>query len=259
MKFLYEYNTKGNERRSGEIFATDRDAAFRALRERGVKPFNMVEAPGFFNKLFGKGKRWIAIGVLTAVAVGALLYARRAKESVLYASDGVGPMPRHQVYGDPALLDSIEREDFRSVFTNAGDRVLAQFARPGVYVKRVAGPDRAQIVAALAEIPATADPVVENGDGREVAEFKRIVCGMRSELRRYLSVGKGTPASYLFRLYERQDRELAIYSNALSDLKKEKDHLKFERINQSLRAMGLKTVLMSDIDEGAENESGNDD
>ena len=64
MKFIYEYRTSDNVRRSGVIDASDRESAFIALKNQGVRPASMKEAPGIFNKLFGKGKRWIAIVIL---------------------------------------------------------------------------------------------------------------------------------------------------------------------------------------------------
>ena len=70
MKFLSEYRTPDNVKHSGTICAADKEAAYAALKRQGIKPCRFAEAPGVFNKLFGKGKRWIAIGVL---GVGCLL------------------------------------------------------------------------------------------------------------------------------------------------------------------------------------------
>ena len=57
MKFIYQYRTSDNEVKRGEIVAPDREAAFQLLRAQGIKPARLEEAPGVFNKLFGKGKR----------------------------------------------------------------------------------------------------------------------------------------------------------------------------------------------------------
>lgn len=249
MKFLFEYNTRENVRQSGEIFAADRDSAFRELRARGVKPYKMVEAPGLCNKIFGKGKRWLAICALATTCVLLALGLGLSKDKLTMMDS---PMPRHQIYGDPALMDDLAKSDFEFVFTNRGDRVLARFACPGVYVKNVVGAEREAMVAALTNLSFKEEPMIIATDVREVAELKRIVKGMRQELRRYLSVGSGTPESYLRRLYERQNRELQIYNQACAELKSEKDILKFERINQSLRKLGLKTILMANPDAEAQ-------
>lgn len=83
MKFNYEYRTSDNKLHGGVVSAVSREDAFSALKARGINPARVTEAPGFFNKLFGKGKRWIAIGVLAlalAVALAALAIRRGSKE-----------------------------------------------------------------------------------------------------------------------------------------------------------------------------------
>ena len=75
MKFVYEYRTSDNELHHGSIAAADRDAAFASLKARGVRPARLVEAPGVLNKLLGKGKRWIAIAVLSVAAAAGWYFA----------------------------------------------------------------------------------------------------------------------------------------------------------------------------------------
>ena len=82
MKFLYEYRTSDNAKHSGTICAGSRDAAYAAIKALGVRPSRVVEAPGFFNKLFGKGKRWIAISLLAAVAVVLVCQLHKAEVAV---------------------------------------------------------------------------------------------------------------------------------------------------------------------------------
>ena len=43
MRFVYEYRTSGNEPRQGEIRAADRDAAFAALKARGIRLLSLPE------------------------------------------------------------------------------------------------------------------------------------------------------------------------------------------------------------------------
>lgn len=69
MKFLYEYQDKANKRHRGVLNAPTRADAYAALKAQGIKPIHCDEAPGFFNLLFGKGKRWIAIIVLGALCL----------------------------------------------------------------------------------------------------------------------------------------------------------------------------------------------
>ncbi len=64
LKFIYEYRTSDNKLHSAVINAASRELVFSTLKAQGINPSKVIEAPGLLNKLFGKGKRWIAIGVL---------------------------------------------------------------------------------------------------------------------------------------------------------------------------------------------------
>lgn len=94
MKFNYEYRTSDNKLHGGVVCAASREDAFTALKARGINPARVVEAPGFFNKLFGKGKRWIAIGVLAfalALALAALVLRRGGAEPPVQGYDELDP------------------------------------------------------------------------------------------------------------------------------------------------------------------------
>ena len=121
-------------------------------------------------------------------------------------------------------------------------RHLARIAAEGGFVSR---PIKGSVVVIRLE---TGMPVAE-GDSREVAELKRIVAGMKDEIHRYLANGIGTPQRYVRRLLERQVREAQIYNRAVADLKNEKNEEKRNRINASLRAIGLKTVPLGELTE----------
>lgn len=88
MKFVYEYRTSDNVRHNATVSAPDRDAAFARLKARGIRPSRLEDAPGFFNKLFGKGKRWIAIAVLTILlALTAVTLMKRDRAIVSRARE----------------------------------------------------------------------------------------------------------------------------------------------------------------------------
>ena len=103
MRFLYEYRTSGNEPRRGEIRAADRDAAFAELKARGIRPSSVREAPGFFNWLFGKGKRWIAICALACAVCGLIAFFASVKEEIEVGA-AFGNTTRRQVIGDAAVV-----------------------------------------------------------------------------------------------------------------------------------------------------------
>ncbi len=241
MKFLYQYRTSDNQAHNGTIDAASKDAAYAALRSRGIRPSRMEEAPGLLNKLLGKGKRWIAIGVLCSLCAALCLLLAKTRRDGGAGARGTVPVDRHQIYGDPGLMDAMEREEYASVFSDAGDRYLARFAQPGAIVRFTNRTWRADMAKALEATPAAPLEVLP-GDVREVRELKQIVLGMRKELKAYLANGIGTCARYVKRVEERQVREAQIYYQAKNELSKERDPEVFERRNASLRRLGLRTI-----------------
>ena len=250
MKFIYEYRTSDNVHHEGVVAASNREAAFSTLKAQGIRPASVREAPGLANKVFGKGKRWIAIAILSvlvAVAVAtSVAYGRKIRTIEL---SSVAPLPRHQIYGDPALKAEMVESDFASVFENEGDRILARFAEPGVEVARFTVATRKAAAAAL-EQAITKKLVVLADSSREVNELTRIVEGMRDELRRYLANGVGTCETYVRRLEERQREEVMIRARTVSELNATQDRSIWQRRNAELRAIGIRTIPMAE----AENE-----
>ena len=243
MKFVYQFRTKENVPREGVINAANRDAAYSALRSQGIRPERVREAPGVFNKLFGKGKRWLAIGVLVLVACvlgGLALHWNGVVSDV--QGGMMSPTDRHQIYGEPALMEELARCGYASVFPDLGDRFLALFAQPGVLVA-VEGPDWFRKNGALLSSAPLGSVSINETDCREVRELKQIVLGMRVELREYLSNGIGTYESFVHRLVERQVRECQIYNQIKNELSNEKGREAYEQKNAVLRKIGLPTVL----------------
>lgn len=241
MKFNYQYRTSANELRSGVIDAVTRDEAYRMLRERGVRPSRVEEAPGLFNKLFGKGKRWIAIVILSVivlVAVSMVFDARRAQ----VADRSLQVQPRHQIYGEPAFMASLEKSEYSDVFLHPGERFLARFAQPGALVKSTSAAERHAVAASFGTI-FSSEIVTSEGERREVAELKAIVRWMKIELREYLADGVGSYDTYVNRLVERQAREREYFANVVNEVKKMPDRLPAR--NDELRRLGLPTVSTS--------------
>lgn len=250
MKFFYEYRTRDNERRSGEVNAADREAAFALLKSQGIRPSRLNEAPGLANKLLGKGKRWIAIVVLSALVVtlccvhGWREGGAGAQNSVESAFDA---MSRRQVIGDSVVIELGIRNGWANVFTEEGERFLASFAVPGVPAG-VRTTRVEEIEAALGRhIIATAE------DGIEARQIKAMVEGMKRELRDYLADG-GTIRLYGEALVDRQEQELRHYNMVKRELEMaeksgagETDVLAlWERRNAELRRMGIRLVPLAE-------------
>ena len=255
MKFLYEYRTPDNEKHSGKINASDKEAAYAALKRQGIKPCRFSEAPGFFNKLFGKGKRWIAIGVLSAVcgvlSVVAVL-ALRTSRSALSTFDSV---TRRQIIGDVAVIEKGIKEGWAEVFPEEGERFLASFAIPGVPAgqRSTTEEEILKVLSAECGVRSGAKCEVRGGadEGIEARQIRAMVEGMKDELREFLRKG-GTIAAYGRKLVRRQEEEIAYYNRAKAEIENAQRakmpeaqlNALWEKRNESLRQMGVKLVPM---------------
>ena len=244
MKFLYEYRTKDNVHHDGVINAASREAAFDALRSKGIKPGRLVEAPGFFNKLFGKGKRWIAIGVLTAVCL-ALCFALRAMRSAL---DVPQFCERGQIVGDVSIITEGIRCGWTNVLSQTGDQLLAVYAQPGILFGKAPIDQRyPQFDDALAHC-VHKPLVIDRNDRVEYRHLKQIVNGMRRELDEYLRSG-GNFRGYQRRLNKRflaekaeRDRIVADFNRAIRGKSEDVVFDLWQDANARLRHLGLKSI-----------------
>ena len=235
--------------------AESREAAFAALRERGIKAIKVVAADGSKanGEIRGVRKRVVAVVVLLTalvaivgtVMVGRDLRARRSGRDP--TGQPLNTAPRHQIYGDPVIIERFERGDFGNVLTNRADQMLAWFAQPG-RLMCPRGVDPRRMAADFAE---AFDKTGQTGfvmvtvsadDSREVRELKQIVNGMREELAAYLANGNGTPRSYWRRLLERTQQEMQIFERTRRELENEKSENVWDEKNSALRRLGLRTL-----------------
>lgn len=233
MRFLYQYRTSENELRHGVVKASDRDSAFAALKAQGIRPSKVEEAPGLFNKILGKGKRWLAIAVLVPLAAIGWWLAVSEREPDWEE--------RSQIYGDPVLIKELSADNWAAVFENEGDRFLAAYAVPGREVAELLPPKDAALVMKSAVS-------VGEGDGEVVRKIKRIVNGMKREMREYVRDG-GTPEGYFRRLAIRQKAEAQVLSSAERALRNERDPAKWSERNRQLQAMGLPMLEPDEIEQ----------
>lgn len=258
MRFVYEYRTSDNVRHDGEIAAPDREAAFRKLKEAGIKPGRLIPAPGVVNAILGHWKLWLAAGGLVAVALAAAAVIRRdritirsmAEETPYADADGFAkPVERRQIWGDEAVIATAARKNWRIVFENPADRLLALFAEPGVglsMMPRLPETLKSDMDRALAErfriVPDELD---------EYKQIKCIVEGMKSELRTYMAAG-GTLEGYIRRLMRRQSEERDYLLNASAELGRQieagADPVKaWEEMNHKMREQGLPALPMPEV------------
>jgi len=230
--------------------APSREAVFETLRGQGVKAIKVIAADGSKanGEIRGVRKRIVvAIAISAAIIAGAAAYILGGRNQ-LPTTNAPTPStaPRHQIYGDPAVMEPLERGDFTGVLANKADQMLAWFAQPG---KLMCPPDvnPRTMADAFAESRPTEISVIviSENDVREARELKQIVNGMHEELSAYLANGNGTPLSYWRRLNERLDEERQIFERAKQEIEADPS-LRAER-NAALRNLGLRTIPAAQV------------
>ena len=233
--------------------ASSREEVFTKLRKQGIKAIKVVAADGSKanGEVRGVRKRVVAALVaLAATSVGIVAYFGGTRTAAVVAADSAVFSPRHQIYGDPAIMEPIERGDFGDCLSVEGDRLLAIFAQPGkLMCARGSNPWHLSQEAintfssyAEKELAVEKDISISVDEPREIRELKQIVNGMREEMRQYLANGNGNPRSFWRRLNERTLSEMRIYERTKRELEKESSAEVWEHKNEALRKLGLRTI-----------------
>ena len=155
------------------------------------------------------------------------------------------PLPRQMIPGDRRKIEeAVAQERDPPVFRFVAERWLARFAEPGRTPPATGGtplapvngqdarspsatggtplaPDAAKMAAPHTSRPSSADfdtalrePIrIASSDFTEVVDLKRIVTGMKREMRAYIA-GGGTVEQYLAELEKRQRLEISYRDNA---------------------------------------------
>ena len=194
MKYTYAYKTPDGIRHEDSMNASSRIKAIKVVAADGSKANGEVR---------GVRKRAVvALVALAAVCAGVIAYISGERTGANVAANPAVSSPRHQIYGDPAVLERFERGDFEKVLPREGDRMLAVFAQPGRFLCAkganprylAAAQDAAFAAYAKDELAPERDIVIAPEDAREIKELKQIVNGMREELRGYLPRCRSTSA-----------------------------------------------------------------
>lgn len=253
MKYTFAYKTSDGVRHEDSLDAESRDEVFEVLRGRGIRPIKVVAADGSKanGEVRGLRKRSVfALVALAAAVAGVVAYFGGERTGAATAANSAMSAPRHQIYGDPATVEGLERGDFAAHLPRLGDHMLAVFAQPGkLMCAKGANPrhiDKKSYAAfetyARNDLAAVNDIAIDAADSREITELKQIVNGMRAEMREYLANGNGTPRSFWRRLNERTAQEIQIYERTRRELEKETSEEVWEQKNDALRRLGLRTI-----------------
>ena len=253
MKYTFAYKTSDGVRHEDSLDANSREEVFEALRGRGIRPIKVVAADGSKanGEIRGLRKRAVfMLVVFAALVAGIVAYLGGERTGAATAANSATSAPRHQIYGDPATVEGLERGDFAAHLPRIGDQMLAVFAQPGkLMCAKGANPrlldaamEAAFVAYAKDELAAERDIAIDVGEERELRELKQIVNGMREEMRYYLANGNGTPRSFWRRLNERTAQEIQIYERTRRELEKETSEEVWEQKNDALRRLGLRTI-----------------
>ena len=230
------------------------------------------------------------LGVLAILAVLAWRWAgaRDARPYQVMTPQGpvtytvATPLPRQAIPGDRRRIEQAiggpdRRQDGGSpcdagqgAFRHAAERWLARYAEPGRGAQ--AGPGAENGLARTRSAPPSAadfeaalrEPIrIASTDFTEVVDLKRIVAGMKREMRAYLA-GGGTAEQYLAELEKRQRLEISYRERAeqrLNELLKEQKgdgrrqdggspyqaaYAYWLKANAQLQAMGIYPLALPD-------------
>lgn len=233
MKYVYHYQTSGNENRTGEIRARNRADAYARLRKQGIRPYRLVGDDPL------NWRPW-AVGSLVALLAAALAFAVWRIRS---AGDDRSPLPRGQLYGDASVIAEGVFSDWSKVLARPLDRYLAAYAQPGAFVPP---PLLSSAEYAALESDLAADVGYVKGERMEVRQLKNILAGMRDEMRRFLADG-GTVGGYMEFLESRQRGEQAFRDKARAHVERAPQSLLYQTwtgVNAALRERGLAPIEM---------------
>ena len=252
MKYTYAYKTSDGARHEASIEAESRDAAFAALRERGIRPIKVVAADGSKanGAPVGVRRRVVAVSILVAVvaAVGATAAFLRIVRPAPKVEPFQADQTRRYPIGDAAIIEKGVLTGWSDVFEHEGDRFLASFAVPGVK----AGQRNTTVEEIEAALRRKIEPTPD--DGLEARQIKAMVEGMKAEARAYIAAG-GSVVEYGKRLTERQDAEIAIYERTKADLEQAKETMSgdtlisyWESQNEKLRNLGIRPLTLESLE-----------
>ena len=268
MDFTYSYKTPDGVRHEADITAPDREAAYAALRERGIRAIKVVpkglteeEARAERTRLIRRGIRLaVAAAAIAAAAagivfwslgrwsVGATAYVRTDGAKAKGANKLVAaPMTRRQIRGDEQRIREATSDGAKFIFSSAAEAYLAAYAIPGAPVPEAT--DTAAIPAEADFLAALEKPIYTFPDEiPEYAELKRIVAGMKEEAKMFLASG-GSVADYMKRLQERQRMESDYRAKAEAEIMEDvragrfaPAYAKWEEKNEWLSAMGIAVI-----------------
>ena len=243
--FSYFYKTSDGVRHEAQIVARSKDMAFAELRKQGIRPIKVVQhEPPLVVKLLKRS--WLLMIALVVIGLYHNLSTTANNKSVDPVNTAVSsetsyvakPMTRRWIQGNRQLVEKAKRE----LFSTPLERYLAQFSEPGIVGQE--GMLKDDEIAQYREV-LNSFIYISDSAFTEEKILKRIVCGLKHEMKDYLE-GGGTPSGYAQALVERQKKEYDFRISAENKLaqmeKNEKAYAFWLKANASLAAMGIQPI-----------------
>lgn len=251
-KWTYSYKTSDGAWHEDLLEADNRDAAYAAIRAKGIRPVKIAERiqPVVRRGFRGLRRRdWLLV-LLAAALVAALAVVALYALAPASAPDRPGVVAtaraRHQI----EFIPNDFPHRLYSAFKFNSERFLALYAQPGMPRRML---DGGKWMPSLYENPPRAiefslndlsdalasDILIFDDDPRWLADLKRVVVGMKEEAGTLFKSGKGADEIALW-LDERNKMESSYREATIRKVKA--DELSPESANNVLKTMGLKGV-----------------
>lgn len=255
--FTYAYKSSDGVRHVDEIVAPTRDDAFAELRKQGIRPIKVVEKDagkrqirnltlaGLLLVIVAAGTAWVVASRYHAdkPQISSTVAVAEIRKAAYYAK----PLPRQPLQGD-AKRRALA---YSNGFEHVSESFLARFAEPGA---EVSDPQLTDEIERDFSAALKSYILITDDEYTESVDLKRIVCGMKREMRAYLA-GGGTIRGYVDELVKRQEierslrekverrvRELIAVNSDETSLRRAFDYLL--KANASLRTRGIEPLAI---------------
>ncbi len=266
MDFTYTYKSSDGVRHTARISAPSRDEVFSELRKSGIRPIKVFEEG---TKIASKPSyKWLAycsILIMVLVVCGGVSYYI-GRGSINQTSDVIkGTTKRHLPIGiaskpvevtfegvpanarprkfNAIIASHLNAVELAQVFNHMSDRFLAYFSMPGYMAARIPELSEAE---QLDFYDALDDVIlIAPQEDKWKIDLKRIVVGMKDEVRSHLNAGWGIE-DIMNWLKQRQLMEFRYRKQLLEEyvmpaLTEKMQDQKAET-NKKLRTMGLQEI-----------------
>lgn len=206
--WTYSYMSSDGLRHEAEMQVPCKDDVYAALRQRGIRAIKVTERiqPIVKNGFGGLRKRdWAVIAGAMALLLAAVVFyvSNTGTAGAISAAPGRAETRRGALesevvevrIGDrlakarPRRQLDVTQDEIDAAFANSSERFLARFAEPAAACAPVSPHELKMLEEDLFET-LDANVIIRETDGRNVAELKSVVAGIKDEVRMLVGTGR---------------------------------------------------------------------